>query len=459
MTTKPRLRATNDGKLVPVTDSLKNLVSGLGTGNDKRTHNEFVFSNNWLNFSQLEAAYTENWIARQIVDVPIEDAMREWRTFKCPEAADIAAEEKRLGLVAKYSEGRKWSKLYGGAGILMVTDQPMDQPLNLEAIKKGGLKRLVTLDRWEIQPQLINFTDPIAENYLLPEFYQVRGGSYRIHHSHIIRIDGESLPRRVRAFNEGWGDSRLRQVLDDLKDIVASRSGIATMIQESNVDVVTRDGLSNELASDEESNVLKRFALGAQMKSLVNMLLLDGEESYERKQLSFSGLEGILDKFMIWISGAADIPMTRLFGRSAAGMNATGDGDLNNYYDGLAGAQETRYRPELEKLDEVLIRSAVGNIPEECEWQWNPLYQESGTELAQQELALAQANDIYYQQGSLQRSHIMLRLKGEGRYAIEDDEIEAMKAQEKLEAEGGFGDDPLVLEGETGADNDPANTP
>jgi len=32
-------------------------------------------------------------------------------------------------------------------------------------------------------------------------------------------------------------------------------------------------------------------------------------------------------------SGAADIPMTRLLGQSPAGMNATGDGDMRNYYD------------------------------------------------------------------------------------------------------------------------------
>lgn len=443
MTEKPRLRTTADGTQTLTHDGLSNVVSGLGTGADKRSHNQFTFAGNYFNYAELEAAYSENWIARQVVDVPVADALREWREWKCPQAADIRKEEKRLKLRSRFASAQRWGRLYGGGAILMVTDQPLDEELDVSKITKGSLKRLVTLDRWELSPQVVNYTNPIAEDYLLPEWYTVRGGSGLIHSSHLIRIDGEDLPRRLRALNSSWGDSRLRQILEDLKDVTSTKSGIAAMVQEANVDVVQRAGLSNELATDQEDVILKRFALSAQMKSLVNMLLLDGEETYERKSLSFSGLEGVLDKLMIWISGAAEIPMTRLFGRSAAGMNATGEGDLGNYYDALAGTQEDKYRTELERLDEALVRSAIGEYPEDCEWEWSPLYQESGTELAQQELAYSQSEDIRIQQGVLKPSHVMLRLKNAGRYAVSDEEIEAQKAEEELDADpfgGGIND-------------------
>ena len=438
---KPRVRV-NDGKMVMVHDGLENVVSGLGTRMDKRSANRFKFSSGYFDFVQLEASYSDNWIARQIVDVPVEDALREWREWQCDEAAEIRKEEKRLNVVGKYMEARKWARLYGGASLVMITDQPLDEPLEIERLKRGSLKRLVVLDRWELSPQVVNFTDPVAENYLLPEWYSVRGGSGYVHASHVVRVDGEDLPRRLRALNEGWGDSRLRQVMEDLQDVTATKSGIAALVQEANVDVVQREGLSNELATDQEPAIMKRFALGAQMKSFVNMLLLDGTETYERKSLAFSGLEGIMDKLMIWVSGAADIPMTRLFGRSAAGMDATGEGDMNNYYDSLASRQENKYRHELEVLDQVMVRSAIGELPEDCEWYWNPLYQESGTELAQQELAYAQAEDMRLQQGVLKPSQIALRLKNKGSYAIEDTDIERMQADEDAEENGAFDPEP-----------------
>jgi len=418
-------------------DGLQNVVSGLGTQQDKRSHNRFNLTGNNFDFAEMEAAYSENWIARQIVDVPVADALREWREWLSEDAMELRKAEKSLQLRSNFASAQRWARLYGGAAILMITDQPLNQPLDVEKIGKGSLKRLVTLDRWELSPQVVNFTDPTAADYLLPEWYTVTGGKGMIHSSHFVRIDGEDMPRRLRALNNSWGDSRLRQAMESLRDVTSTTGGIAAMVQEANVDVVKRTGLSNELATDQEDVILKRFALGAQMKSLVNMMLLDGDEEYERKSLSFSGLEGVLDKLMIWVSGAADIPMTRLFGRGAAGMNATGEGDLGNYHDALSGTQQDKFRPQLEQLDEVMVRSALGEYPEDCEWEWNPLYQESGTELAQQELAYAQSESIRIQEGILTGSQVALRLKNAGRYAITDEDIERMQEEERLD------DDPL----------------
>lgn len=438
---KPHYKATDAGPQL-VHDGLQNVVSGLGTRSDKRNHNQFQLGAGTFNLAELEAAYMESWIARQIVQVPVDDGLREWRSFQCDEASDIAVEEQRLRVAYHYKLARYWARLYGGSVILMLTDQPLDEPLKPEKVKKGGLKRLVVLDRWEIQPQVINYTNPIAPDYLQPEFYTVVGGQSRIHSSHLVRVDGEELPRRLRALNQSWGDSRLRMVLEDLKDIVGTKGGIATLVQEANVDVVTRDGLSNELASGQESEILHRYALGKQMSSLVQMLLLDGSETYERKGAAFSGLGEILDRFMTWISGAADMPATRLFGQAPQGENATGEGDMNNYYDSCASMQEAQFRPDLEKLDQVMVRSAIGDLPDDCEWKWQPLYQESGTELAQQELAAAQSEDMRINQGVLLRSQVAQRLQAEGRYPIEDADVTRMQAEEKAEANGDFNDPP-----------------
>jgi hypothetical protein len=430
-TTKRKAATPKTAAKVAMTDSLTNLVSGLGTQRDKRTHNHFTPETIGYNWVELEIAYMTNWIAAQIVNVPVDDGLREWREFMNVDSEVIGAEEKRLNVRENYRLGKYWSRLFGGAIILMRTDQDTTKPLDVNKIKKGGLQSLIPLDRWDINPQEINFTDPTLESYLRPEYYRIINGQTDIHHSHVIRLDGEAVSRRTRMMNLGWGDSVLRRVIEDVKDTTATKGGIATLIQEANVDVVTRQGLAAELASGEEANILHRFAVGAQMKSFVNMLLLDGDETYDRKQISFSGLAQVMDMFMIWVSGAADIPMTRLFGRSAAGMNSTGEGDNRNYYDKVGSDQETKMRPELEKLDTVLIRSALGEYPPEYEFKWNPLYQESGLEMAQEDLAVSQSEDIRIQQGILKPSHIAMRLMQEGKYAITDDEIKRMQQKEK----------------------------
>jgi phage-related protein (TIGR01555 family) len=230
--------------------------------------------------------------------------------------------------------------------------------------------------------------------------------------------------------------------MEDIKDAVSAKAGVASLIQEANVDVIKREGLSDELTTEDGANsVLKRYQLAGTMKSINRMLLLDGTESYERNPASFGGLGDILQTLMEWTSGAADIPMTRLFGVQSKGIGDSGEGDLNNYYDGLRGHQESAYRDVLEQVDEVMIRSWLGYMPDECEFEFNPLSQPNGNEAAQQKLANSQADVNYHDMGVVTRSQIMRSLQSGSVYPIGDQDIVDAENIEQKEAKGVFDPD------------------
>lgn len=428
MSEKPRLRGT--------TDSLTNMVANLGTQRDKRSHNAFGMS--YVSQFELEAAYSTNWIARQIVDEPNKDATREWRTFNGAESKEIAQEEKRLSVQQHVQRAGCWGDLYGGAIILMITDQPFSKPLDVSKIKKGSLKRLAVFDRWDVQPMDFNFTEPLESNWMMPNYYTIIGGSARIHHSHVIRYEGAILPRRLSQLQQGWGDSRLARSMADLLDVVSTKGGIASLVLEANVDTITKQGLSQALAGPECDAITQRYRLFGMMKSLVNLGLLDETEKYERNSVAFAGLSQIMEQFMVWTAGAAQMPVTKLFGDSASGLNSTGEGDLNNYYDSIKTKQNGEMRLQMEQLDQVLVRSAVGNFPEDLEFEWNPLYQSSGLEQAQQDLAESQADAANIDNGSIKPSHAMKRLQAMGRYDITDEQIDAQIELEKDQENGEF---------------------
>src|SRR5690625_2570740 len=428
---KPRVRLTADG--------LANLVSGLVTERDKRFHNRFVYGSSFFDWQELETAYATSWLARAVVDFPVDDATREWRSFSCDEATAIQAEEKRVKLQQVLQDAFRRGRLYGGGVILMVTDQPLDKPLDVDRIRKGGLRKLIEIDRRYLSGHDYNYTDPLSDSFMLPEYYTIAGGSQQIHHSHVVRIPGAKLPRALRQFNQGWSDSVLRQCIDDLKDALSAKAGIASLIQEASVDVIRAQGLAGELSTDfGTEKVMQRYQLAGTLKSINRMLLLDGTEEYTRNPATFGGLGEILHTLMEWVSGAARIPMTRLFGVQAKGLGDSGEGDLKNYFNAIRGDQESDYREVLERIDEVLIRSAVGHMPEDFEFEWNPLSQPSDVELAQQELADAQTDDIRLQQGVVTSSQVMRKLQSRGVYAITDDDIKAQEAIEREEANGIF---------------------
>jgi uncharacterized protein len=109
-------------------------------------------------------------------------------------------------------------------------------------------------------------------------------------------------------------------------------------------------------------------------KSINNTLLLDESDDYSQKTLTFQGLPDIQAGALMVMSGMADIPATRLLGRAPQGMNATGDSDMRNYYDRISAGQNMFLTPALESLDRLIVRSALGDYPEEVYSTWNPLY-------------------------------------------------------------------------------------
>lgn len=428
MAKKPNLHAVAAPKHVTA-DGLVNVVSGLGTAKSKRTYNFFSYAT-LQDWQQLDAAYQTNWLARAIVDIPAEDMCREWRIIKSKDADIIRIEEDRLMLPMAVQEAATWGNLYGGGGILMLTGQDLSKPLNINRIRKGDLQRLVVFDRYDMSAMTLNTWDVLQPNYLAPEFYTITGGGQQIHWSHFARFNGTRLPRRQMLQTQGWGDSELRKCLDDIMDMVASKDGIAELMQEANVDVVKREGLSDELASDQDKAIIDRYTLFSQMKSVVQMALLDGDESYERKTLDLGGVAPVLEVFLTWITGASGIPMTRLFGVQSKGMGDSGKGDMNNYNNSIRSKQLTRLDPGLRTLDEVLVRSALGYWPDDYNYVWAPLAQPNELEIANAAKTRADTDMLYLSEGIVRPSQIMRNLQSSEQYQFEDEDIEAQSAAE-----------------------------
>ena len=107
-----------------------------------------------------------------------------------------------------------------------------------------------------------------------------------------------------------------------------------------------------------KNKLIERFALSTQTKSAISALLLDKEEEWERVNTQFSGLPLIMHEFMTLISGAADIPVSRLFGQARGqgingGSTAGGADDLRNYYDNCASKQKNEVAPRIGTLDNI----------------------------------------------------------------------------------------------------------
>lgn len=363
-------------------DSLRSFVAGLGDpSRDKLATAQY--QDILLSDDQLLASYRSSWIPRKIVDIPAFDALRKWRLWQgdANQITKIEQEEKRLGLQHKLLHAKVLARLWGGAAIVIgqkgVND--LSQPFEPESVKQGALPYLTVLSRREIVAKDLE-SDPLSEFYGHPSGYEVTGRErfVQLHPSRLVLQIGAIHPDPWGAVGPayGWGDSVLQSVYSAAVQADSTAANIASLVFEANVDVFSIPGLSDLIATaDGEKRLLDRFTLAAVAKSINRALILDSEEQYNRKPVSFQTLPEVMQTFLLIVSGAADIPLTRFLGQSPSGLSSTGEHDMKNYYDRIQSIQTLEIGPALYRLDEALIRSALGNRPSELFYLWAPLEQ------------------------------------------------------------------------------------
>lgn len=365
-------------KVVPLFfDRLRNLAANIGTGRDKITSSHYHYEG--LTDAQLMNAYRGNWLPRKLIDIPASDATRRWREWQgTKEQIDAIEEvERRFAIRKKLKKVLQLSRLKGGGAILIGDGSPNPlEPIDLDNFR--GLKYVTLLSRADVNPGDFDF-DPSSEFFRQPKFWQINTqdrGMLDVHPTRLCLFKGNEIPDDHMHAQNGWGDSVLDAVYSALMQADSTTANIASMIFEGKVDVIKIPGLMAQIGDEQYFNRLTtRLTSAMTLKGVNGALIMDKEEEYDQKRSEFANLHEIMDRFFQNVAGAADIPLTRLFGRSAGGLNATGESDLKNYYDMIQSIQETEITPTIWRLDEAIIREALGERPDNIFYNWRGLWQ------------------------------------------------------------------------------------
>lgn len=439
-------------------DAFSNVLARLGAGTPNLLEGtEYSLQRMSRDFNTLNALYRESWIVRRIIDVIPADMLKNWITITSGLDPDV---EKRLcltlrrtQLIDKLKRGMQWGRLYGGAlGVMLVKHQGYDlsQPLQLDWIMPGDFAGLLIFDRWNgVNPSSELIEDITDPDYGFPKYYTVTdpagGGSVKIHHSRVVRFTGNTLPFWEEIAEMQWGASVIESIFDELRKRDNVSWNIAQLTFMANIRVLKMQDLGQLLAAtDNESQAELLRTLEAQNMLLNNMgmQVMDAADGLETHQYTFGGLADCYQQFIMDISGAAEIPVTRLFGRSPSGLNATGESDLQNYYDMIAEKQESYLRPILNKVLPPFIISTLGSLPDDFDFEFDPVAEPTDKERA--DLAKCGTDNVVaaYNAGLISQRTALKELKQQSERTgvwtnITDEDIE--RASDSVEPPGEMG--------------------
>ena len=441
-------------------DSFVNPMNRLGfSRSNVLSANEYPITRMSQNYALMNSLYRNDWIVKKIVDSVAEDMTKNWfvlnGTIEPEQLSKFDAVTRKLRIKRAVLEGIKWARLFGGAAGIMVIDgqeDMLEEPLDMRMVVPDSFKGIIIADRWSGVYPLTELVQDLSDpDFGTPEYYSFSmanvgdASAIRVHHSRVLRFICRELPLIERAAETFWGASEIEHVFTELNKRNTTSENVANLIFQANIRTYKMSDLGQLLAAtnaDLQSQLWNTLSVQNYLMSSMGMNVMDKEDDFQTSAYTFGGLSDIYNCFMNDISGACEIPATRLFGRSPAGMNATGESDLSNYYDRIAQLQEAQLRPVLEKLIPVMLMSTFGAVPDDWDIQFNPIAETSEQEKASLVQQSAGAIVSVFQSGLISQKTALKELRQAGMaYGmwsnITDDDIE--KADDETQPQGEMG--------------------
>lgn len=362
----------------------------------------------WIPDYDLAEKYQYNGLFSKIIDRPAEEALKHGMEYNVSDAdlrefLDDALD--RLDWEEKAVTAIRWARLFGGSIIVMLLDDGggLEEPVNWQDVR--SVEELRVYERAIVQPDPDTYRTGKAEYFDVSSTY---GGTFRVHRSRCLVFKNGSLPEYGAAQQYYyWGLPEYIRIHKDLSRALKTHTNAANMIEKSVQPVYKQKNLQSTLAAEGgDTAVLKRLNVIDQARGMLNSIAVDMDgEDYDFKTFQMTGAKEILESTCNLLSAVTCIPQTILFGRSPAGENATGESDLENYYNFVEGIQKRMLKKNIRTLIKAIVQAGVydGSIenPGNIKPTFKPLWSLSETEKATVELTKAQRAQVAAQTAQL----------------------------------------------------------
>lgn len=465
-------------------DGYTNLLNKYGTAQDNSMAYNYEQEPITTDM-ELIRLYEGNGLFSKIIDRPAEEAVKhgldiDYGDEKIAEYVEERLDE--LDFEDKFATAEKWARLYGGALIVMLCDDggSLEEPLDYDKVRT--IEELRVFERAIVQEdyQGLYQSRMIFSNNDLPigqpEFYHVNSiyGSFTVHYTRCLIFRNGRLPEQTtNSIYRHWGMPEHVKIKQALRECMTSHSNGTKLLERSVQAIYKMKNLATLLSSDEgEGKVLQRLQVIDMARGILNSMAIDAEgEDYDFKTLQMAGVKDVVDTTCNMLSAVTNIPQTILFGRSPAGMNSTGDSDLENYYNMVENIQKQNMKANVRTVINLILKQGMyeGDIEAipKFKVKFSALWSISDSEQAdieqkkaQTEQTKAQIAQTYIDAGVLDASEVRKSLSLNGDFVIEDvideDDIELPPEEDiPMEDEGNNVDDfDLQIKSNTHVDNE-----
>lgn len=480
-------------------DGFNNVYTREGVQGAAKATGFIVKSDPLITEPEARAIYRSNGFGSKIVDRPVGDMVRAGFDVIGDTDGVMNSFLRKLKTKKALKAALTWGKVFGGGIIVMGIDDGgnLEDPLDEDSIK--SIDFLKVYDRYRTTWT----TDDLYLDQEEAKFGEIQWYSispiesnvepFRVHESRVLRFDGPLADDQTLKTNNRWNESIYRKVWTELINVVSTFAASKDIMDDFITTVLKISNLQEMIAAGQDDLVKTRLNIIDLGKHVMNTIMLDEKENYEKSASSVAGLAKLLQEHQQGLAAVTDIPMVILMGRSPGGQNATGDADIRIYYDQISSDQDDDLFDPLMRLITLAMKAKEGPTGGQLHEDWfiefNPLWQPTESEIVETRNKQADTDIKYVQNGILLPAEVSESRFGGDEYSIEteiDDNVEReqpgqnetpdpddknndsrndfkhpskkrrrkLDTKARLKARNDLFDSPNIIEGITGVEND-----
>lgn len=334
------------------------------------------------------ANLSQDAMMRAGVETLAAEMTREWIDVNCPDndrQKAVVQELAKFKIRRLFRKAGSMTGYFGSCRVFIDTGardpEILKTPLILspETFARGSLRGFIPVDPSLMFPGMYNASDPISPWFYKPmTWFALEREIHASRFLHFTQNEPDAILLKP-GYNFG-GIPQVQIALDYLVHFTGTREAAARLLKKFSL-TVFKTNMQGILYGDDDADVVKRVRYFARNRDNDGIELVDKEdEDIIQINTPLSGATDIVRQALEMLAAAFREPVTKYIGISPGGMNATGESDMNNWYDYAAGQQVSIHDQPLDTVIKILELNRFGSIDPALTYSWRPLKKLTETE-------------------------------------------------------------------------------
>jgi uncharacterized protein len=274
-------------------------------------------------------------------------------------------------------------------------DKNRQLPKLVSQIKAGTLEAVTAIEPYWCTPFSYNADRPERGDFYVPQSWFIMGR--KTHLSRLMVVVARPVPDLLKPQYNFVGISLAQLMFPYIQRWLRTAKSVNDLINIFSI-LNLKTNLESMLSEDGTSGpgLVQRMKTYTAMRDNRGVLITDKDsEELEMLNAPLSGLDKLQAQAQEHMAAPAHIPLIKLFGVTPTGLGATGEGEIQVWYDWVAAQQAHALGDHVNRMLEIVQMDLYGAVDDDISYKWVPLFQPTPKEQSELNKTEAERDAAY----------------------------------------------------------------